>query len=210
MAPEAVRQAVGGGCQSGWGRLLSVANAIEAGTWRQGDSGWAQVGRPGGGGGGAPSPFQCTPARTPRHCTATRRSVHHDFHDCYPSTSRSPNTGVCTPRVRASMLRQVPTDKSYDEIRARTSIPRHPLGGWGWASVSNLHVVPGVRVPPESPRLPATLCGSLAHSMVMSWPARAHLGDIVADFWKTGPKRGHNRPTQPLPTGADVHLRVLL
>ena len=27
-APEAVRQAVGGGCQSGWGRLLSVTNAI--------------------------------------------------------------------------------------------------------------------------------------------------------------------------------------
>ena len=31
-APEAVGQAVGGGCQSGWGRLLSVANTIEAGT----------------------------------------------------------------------------------------------------------------------------------------------------------------------------------
>ena len=31
-APEAVRQAVGGGCQSGWGRLLSVTNAIEGGT----------------------------------------------------------------------------------------------------------------------------------------------------------------------------------
>ena len=27
---EAVRQAVAGGCQSGWGRLLSVTNAIEA------------------------------------------------------------------------------------------------------------------------------------------------------------------------------------
>ena len=40
-APEAGRQAVGGGCQSGWGRLLSVANAVEAGTWRQGDNGWA-------------------------------------------------------------------------------------------------------------------------------------------------------------------------
>ena len=40
-APEAVRQAVGGGCQSGWGRLLSVTNAIEAGTCRQGDRGWA-------------------------------------------------------------------------------------------------------------------------------------------------------------------------
>ena len=30
--------------------------AIEAGTWRQGDSGWAYAGRPGGGGG---LPFQC-------------------------------------------------------------------------------------------------------------------------------------------------------
>ena len=35
-ALEAVRQAVGGGCQSGWGRLLSVTNAIEAGACRQG------------------------------------------------------------------------------------------------------------------------------------------------------------------------------
>ena len=34
-------QAVGGGCRSGWGRLLTVTNAIEAGTRRQGDSGWA-------------------------------------------------------------------------------------------------------------------------------------------------------------------------
>ena len=40
-APEAVRQAVGGGCQSRCGRLLSVANAAESGTLRQGDSGWA-------------------------------------------------------------------------------------------------------------------------------------------------------------------------
>ena len=44
-APEAVSWAVGGGRQSGWGRLLSVTNAVDAwhpklpGTWRQGDSG---------------------------------------------------------------------------------------------------------------------------------------------------------------------------
>ena len=38
VALEEVRSAVGGGCQSGWGRLLSVKNAIEAGTCRQGDS----------------------------------------------------------------------------------------------------------------------------------------------------------------------------
>ena len=49
--------AVGGGSQSGWGRLLSVTNAIEAGSWRQGDSGWALAGRPGGG----LLYFQCIP-----------------------------------------------------------------------------------------------------------------------------------------------------
>ena len=38
-APEAVRQAVAGGCQSGCRRLLSVTNATEAGTGQQGDSG---------------------------------------------------------------------------------------------------------------------------------------------------------------------------
>ena len=38
--PEAVRQAVAGGCQSGWGRFLSVTNA-KAGTSRPGDSSWA-------------------------------------------------------------------------------------------------------------------------------------------------------------------------
>ena len=41
VTPEAVKQAVGGGCPSSWGRLLSVTNAIEADTCRQGDSGWA-------------------------------------------------------------------------------------------------------------------------------------------------------------------------
>ena len=38
---EVALGAVGGGCQSGLGRLLSVTNAIEAGTCPQGDSGWA-------------------------------------------------------------------------------------------------------------------------------------------------------------------------
>ena len=59
--PEAVRQAVGGGCRSGWGRLPSVTNAIEAGTCRQGDTGWAWARRPG----GSPPPpplFQCIPS----------------------------------------------------------------------------------------------------------------------------------------------------
>ena len=41
VAPGAVRQAVGGGCHSRSGRLLSVTNAIEPGTCRLRDSGWA-------------------------------------------------------------------------------------------------------------------------------------------------------------------------
>ena len=55
--PEAVAQAVGEGCQSGSGQLLSVTNAIEAGTCRQGDSRSASAGRPRGGGGGGTSPL---------------------------------------------------------------------------------------------------------------------------------------------------------
>ena len=51
-APEAVRWAVGGGCRSGWGRLLSVTNAIDAGTCRQGGQ-WLGIGQvPWRGGGG--------------------------------------------------------------------------------------------------------------------------------------------------------------
>ena len=59
-AMDAVRQAVGGGCQSGRGRLLAVTNAVEAGTWRQGDQ-WLGIGwAPSRGGGGSP-PFQMHP-----------------------------------------------------------------------------------------------------------------------------------------------------
>ena len=49
-APEAFRWAVGGGRQSGGGRLLSVTNAIEAGTCRQGNSGRRLGALEGGGG----------------------------------------------------------------------------------------------------------------------------------------------------------------
>ena len=56
-APEAVRQAVGGGCQSGWGRLLSITNAIEAGTWRQGTVAGHRQGALEGGGGVFERPY---------------------------------------------------------------------------------------------------------------------------------------------------------
>ena len=51
-APEAVRRAVRGGCRSGWGRLLSVTNAMQTGTWRHGGQ-WLGIGwAPWKGGGG--------------------------------------------------------------------------------------------------------------------------------------------------------------
>ena len=67
-ARESVRQAIGGGCQSGWGRLLPVTNAVWAGIGRMGDSGWA--GRPGGGG-DAPPPLPMHPCPSP-FCTQPR------------------------------------------------------------------------------------------------------------------------------------------
>ena len=80
-AAQAVRQAVGGGCQSGRRRLLSVTNAIEPGTWRQGDSGWAHPGRPGGGKGGASNaalgvvPLAVTSVRRSLGCSANGTSA---------------------------------------------------------------------------------------------------------------------------------------
>ena len=79
VASEAVRQAVGGGCQSGWGRLLSVTNAIEAGTWCQGDCGlsigWALWT----GEGGAKAPPL-------------------PMHPCHPPLPRACSHGTCFPR----------------------------------------------------------------------------------------------------------------
>ena len=43
--------------QRGWDRR-AVANAIEAGTWRQGDSGWAEAGR---------APWRGAPPPLPMH-----------------------------------------------------------------------------------------------------------------------------------------------
>ena len=63
-APEAVRQAVGGGCRSGWGRLLSVTIAIEPGTWCV--RGTVAGHRLGALGGYPPPPLQCNPGPSPR------------------------------------------------------------------------------------------------------------------------------------------------
>ena len=58
-ASEAVRQALGGGCRSGWGRLLSVTNAIEVGTLAGHMLGTLEGGR------GSPPPIPMHPRGTP-------------------------------------------------------------------------------------------------------------------------------------------------
>ena len=92
-APEAVRQAVGGGCQSGWGRLLSVTNAVELGTCGQGDTGWASSR---GWGWGWPPPFECIPrGRGGRACHGC---------DCPRCTSHSCTDGCRAPVTTATRM----------------------------------------------------------------------------------------------------------
>ena len=88
--PKAVRQAVGGGCQSGWRRLLAVTNAIEVGTCCQGDSGWAW-----GGGGSLPSNASLPAPPSTHH----RRYVTHPPCRCivYRGRSRVHGYVTCTP-----------------------------------------------------------------------------------------------------------------
>ena len=115
MAPAAVRQAVGGGCRSGWGRLLSVTNAIDAGTWRQGDSGCAMEW----GGGGYHPPFQCIPAPPPPVCSGIR-----------VDTRRHPHSVRVTPFPLTSAL-TLPTSMVLGRRR-----------GYGWGQGTARHTVP--------------------------------------------------------------------
>ena len=68
-------------CRSGWGRLLSVANAIEAGTCRQGDTSWAVGWAPWRGGWGVPglrehgNDTSRSTGRSGRQNAATRRNM---------------------------------------------------------------------------------------------------------------------------------------
>ena len=86
-ALAATRQAVGGGCQSGWGQLLSVMNAIEAGTWRQGGLGALE------GGGGypqtkAPSPHSPSVPLSSRGPPVRHGSAETHPHNCPPHAPR--------------------------------------------------------------------------------------------------------------------------
>ena len=69
-APEAVGQAVGGGCRSGWGRLLSVRNATEG-------VGWGPQG--GGGEPPPPPPMQPCPQSPRQWCRSVKKSPDHSY-----------------------------------------------------------------------------------------------------------------------------------
>ena len=95
-APEAVRQAVGGGCRSGWGRLLSVTYAIEPGTWSQGDSGW--------GGGYPPIPMHPCAAPIAPHVGIHKTTIVHPplLVHTHLRTARGPEAGAPPPEVPAN------------------------------------------------------------------------------------------------------------
>ena len=124
-APGAVRQAVGGGGQSGWGRLLSVTNAIEAGTCRQGDTCWASAGRPGGGRGGLP-PFQCIPGAPP------------------PQSARAPPPPPAHVRTPGGTMRRTPS---------ASRAPPPPPRAHGNSPERRPHSGAAPAPPPQSPRV---------------------------------------------------------
>ena len=122
MAPEAVRQALGGVCQSGWVRLLSIMNAVEAGIWCQGDSGWALAGRPGGGRGTAK--IVKRPRQQPAHpqyanywapLTRKRHTM--------PHSAQPQHTNYWAPRTRKRHQQehrpQRPTERSHPTQHAK-------------------------------------------------------------------------------------------
>ena len=92
-ASEAVAQAVGEGCQSAWGRLLSVANAVEAGTAVRGTVAGHRLDALEGVWGTLPPPFQRIPAPPPPphwHHWA----VSWPFHGRFGPTTTSTHTQV--------------------------------------------------------------------------------------------------------------------
>ena len=98
-ALEAVRQAVEGGCQSGWVRSLSVTNAIEHGTCRQGQSGWATGWALWRGRGPSP-PFLMHPFPPPPHTQHPLQA--HAQGDLSNPTPQALRARVPNPRSRAA------------------------------------------------------------------------------------------------------------
>ena len=106
--PAAVRRAVGGGCQSGLGRLLSVTNATEAGTGRRGDCGLS-IGRAlWRGGGVTPTPLLMHPWRgggdASPPCNASLPSGDTSRWPATSETAATSRTAHCHQDLRAGAL----------------------------------------------------------------------------------------------------------
>ena len=145
-APEAVKQAVGGYCQSGWGRLLSVTNAIEAGTWRRETVAGGRLGALEGG--SPPPPFQCIPGRRgcedgqapPRGIRIARAHASKRFvpppgwpHPGLPDTPRPCPVAVCPAGARPPH----PLDARATTHSVTAVSPSHQRLGGGLGMVSS-------------------------------------------------------------------------
>ena len=87
-----------GVCRSGWGRLLSVTNAIEAGTWRQGQ--WLGIGRASWRGGGYLPPLPMHPSGSaPGRRAGPGPYTPPPLVACFPLRSRPPQRSYCSPAV---------------------------------------------------------------------------------------------------------------
>ena len=135
---------VGGGCQSCWGRLLSVTNAIEAGTCRSRRQwlgiGWAPWrGRGGGvapslplhlrGGGGYKFVVWQPPAFHPKRTTAGSAT----------GTLSQPN-----PRCGSSAMMLKVNSQQFAEHSTNVDIPKHRSFGDLWAQGIFILLVPGI------------------------------------------------------------------
>ena len=210
--PEAVGQAVGGGCQSGWGRLLPVTNAVEAGTWRQGDRNWPSAGRPRGEW-GSPLPLPMQHPWAPEHRRrpwTMRHTASHRVRMNRPSTGGSllPFAGRCWPSVRrgatAALCPATPAVTRQPEPQPPFQNPRNrpDVGGDGVSPASArpaaLKEDWSLRETPSYPRPPcAQVLGPHAsHRPHKVPPTAGHVGS--SNHVRTGGGGGGGRQPQPI------------
>ena len=120
---EAVKQAAGGGWQSGWGRLLSVTNAIEPGNRREGTVAGHRPGAlEGEGGGTSPHPSNTSLGWThsPPHPSTLKRRLPIPCHPTPlrrrpipPAPHRPPSQSLVPPEDLVKLL----AEASYRELK---------------------------------------------------------------------------------------------
>ena len=144
--PEAVGQAVGGGCQSGWGRLLSVTNAVEAGAW---GGQWLGIGWGPWRGGGVPPPLPMHPFGG-GGCRCQRIAARHVSPSRTPSSGRRPRQirHADPPSAAASAVGRPPGRGR--PLRGHPGALRAALGGAGGGAAAGAgpHRRRGAGLPP--------------------------------------------------------------